>query len=144
MRAALVVMMVGSTTMAADQDRPRPVDAAAAKGRYFGVKVTGTDPYAFEDLTLVLDGSSTGTLSWVLRGNGEERSRLELRVVGIRIENGSLTARVEGRRPPKLAEVLKGMFVTRYPPDNAKGPVRTGLRLSDGWFLELAAAPNAP
>lgn len=136
-RAALVVMIVAGATMAADQDRPRVVDAAAAKGRYFGVKVTGTDPYAFEDLVLVLDGSSRGTLSWVSRTNGDERSRIDMRLVEIQIEKGVFSARVEGRRPPKVPEVLKGQFVTRYPPDDAKGPVRVGLRLSDGWFLEV-------
>jgi hypothetical protein len=138
MRAlALGVTLMATAAMADERDTPWAVSASEAKGSYRGVKLWGESLYGAEHLLVKLDGSASGTLSWSNFFNGEDRGSAALKVEAIRIERGAFKARVVGKRPPGVPEVLVGQFVTRFPPENAKGPVRKGLRLEGGWFLEL-------
>lgn len=118
--------------LAAHQYIPRTVKEPA--GRYFGVKQIGSDPYAYDSLELVIDAKGGAKLTWVQNISTEGR-RHDLELSAIKIDERGFAATVKGDRPPGLAARLVGRFVTKTPPDNAKGRVEPGILFEDGWFL---------
>lgn len=139
-RVVAAVMVLGVSAVAGDDEgryQPRSVDAASAPGRYFGTRLASSDPYDYESLTLVLDAKLAGTLTWSRRDKDDERERIVMPLSDAKVESGTLTAKVGGKRPATVPATLKGRFVTQYPPSNAKGPVTDGLLLAGGWFLAL-------
>ncbi|MDX2015966.1 MAG: hypothetical protein SFW67_37575 [Myxococcaceae bacterium] len=133
----LWTLLLAGGAVAEHLDTPRPVTAEAAKGTYRGVKLSGEGLLDSEHLVLVLDGSPVASLSWSKFHDGADRGSVELKLEDVRIARGRFTATVRGKRPAGLPEKLRGEFVTRSPPANAKGRVRPGLRLDGDWFLEL-------
>jgi hypothetical protein len=136
MRALVLgAVLVAGAGMGDERDTPRAIDAAEAKGTYRGVKLWGESLHGAEHLRLTLDGTTKARGAWSSVFGGEDRGSAELAFEGVRIERGRFQARLVGKRPTGLPEVLVGRFVTRFPPANGKGPVRDGLVLDGGWFL---------
>lgn len=139
-RTLTVLLVLSEIALAADEGRykPRLVDAASAAGRYIGFKQVGDDAYGTHSLVLLLDAKLAGTLTWTRSDKDGERERQVMPLSDVRVEQGAFTAKVGGKRPASVPAVLKGRFVTQYPPANAKGPVSDGLLLEGGWFLSLS------
>ncbi|MFO0594375.1 MAG: hypothetical protein U0228_03700 [Myxococcaceae bacterium] len=116
----------------------QPREAKDWTGRYYGLQQVGSDPYGYESISFTLGkGRTTLGLIWTRSDQTGEKERRDLQLTDVKIDAKGLTAKVKGKRPATIPEEWKGQFVTKYPPNNAKGPVVEGLLLEGGWFVSL-------
>jgi hypothetical protein len=131
LRLAVVVPLL----MSASEYQPHSVKDPA--GRYYGLKQVGADPYGYQSLELVIDAKGGASLVWARRDQTDERERKTITLTDVKLTAAGLSATVTGDRPKEVPAKLNGKFMTKYPPENAKGPVFEGILFAGDWFLEL-------
>lgn len=121
--------------LTAPQYVPRVEKAPA--GRYLGFKQVGADPYAYQSLELIIDAKGGATLIWASRDQSGEKEKRALALTDLKLDQAGFSVTLKGERPAAVPARLVGRFVTKAPPDNAKGRMTPGILFQSDWFLEL-------
>ncbi len=143
--ASLVCVLGGRGANAVDDESDRdwiePAPAAYA-GRYLLFQADATDPELLirSEIVLHLDAANRLSADYrvarVRKGKETDSSASPLSalaIAGNHFEAMAPAMKLGWHGTP--AHSIKGRFVTRYPPSNAKGPVENGILLDERLFL---------